>query len=144
MGLLDIHEEKILDNEYFINTAPWVKSWSSASITTYHRSMMVDAELNSTNNHGQKIGTITFNYHLYSNGKGGGGCLQIYYIPHTYHYLTAESGKKYDKFNKYIGDFLRPFATQAVTDVFSLNQIIDGIKINLEQNHFKLREFILW
>ena len=141
MGLLDIHEEKILDNEYFKNTAPWVKSWSSASITTYHRSMRVDATLNTINNHEQKIGAITFNYHLYSNGKGG--CLQIYYIPHTYHYLSTENGKKYDKFNKYIGDFLRPFATQEVTDVFSLNQIIEGIKINLEQNHFKLIEFIL-
>ena len=141
MGLLDIDEVKELTKEYFMDSVEWRKSHESPHWTVYTRHIRIDAKLNKDNEHYQKIGELTLNYHFQTKFSNKNNKLQIYFIPSTYHYLSTEAWMKLDKLVKYINKYIAHYQSNDVNDQLKLSQYIGGICAGLQKKDLRLVEF---
>ena len=141
MGLLDIDEVKELTKEYFRDSEEWRKSHESPHWTVYTRHIRIDAKLNKDNEHYQKIGELTLNYHFQTKFSNKNNKLQIYFLPAKYHYLSTEAWMKLDKLIKYIDKYMKPYQSNDVNDQLTLSQYIGGIYAGLTKKDLRLVEF---
>lgn len=141
MGLLDIDEVKELTKEYFRDSGGWWKTYESPRWAVYTRHIRIEANLNSNNEHYQKIGELTLSYHFQTNFKNKNNKLQIYFIPASYHYLPIDAEEKFDKLIKTINEYVKPYLSNDVNDQLTLSQYIGGICAWLKEKDLRLIEF---
>lgn len=140
MGLLDIHEEKKLSEEFILNHK--ILRFSQGAPLSYegykffYSSLKIFGHVIGPETHKQNVGTIDVYFKLFEEKNSG--IVELYWTPYSYaHYLLIEK-RGVERITRIMIDILPKYHNLCIEDEIGYETFIQALQLELKGNNIDI------